>query len=159
MAQSREEGHRRWEQCARSDCDKGRWVNASEPGSEPHFCSVSCSKRRQTPLPLCPVCGIASVKEKRTNFCSKACRAASKVGSRVSNGDGYWMVYHPGHPMAGPNNYVPEHRYVMAESLGRVLDAEEIVHHINHDPTDNRLENLQLTTRAEHRRLHRKGAQ
>lgn len=46
--------------------------------------------------------------------------------------------------MADKNRYVSEHRYVMAQYLGRPLTDNEQVHHIDGDKTNNKLNNLQL---------------
>jgi uncharacterized protein with PIN domain len=54
--------------------------------------------------------------------------------------------------MARKDGYVMEHRIVVARAMGRVLQRTEVVHHINHDATDNRLENLMLfATNAQHK--------
>jgi len=46
------------------------------------------------------------------------------------------------------------YRVVMWNALGRELHENETVHHINGDSSDDRLENLQLMSIAEHSRLH-----
>lgn len=57
---------------------------------------------------------------------------------------GYIMVLRKDNPNADRDGYVLEHRVVMEEHLGRTLSPEEVVHHINEDTSDNRIENLKL---------------
>ena len=57
---------------------------------------------------------------------------------------GYVIAYRKGHPNADRRGYLPEHRLVMSELLGRPLCADEDVHHKNGIRTDNRPENLEL---------------
>ena len=69
--------------------------------------------------------------------------------------DGYALIrVGISHPMADPNGYCREHDLIMASFLGRPLRENEIVHHKNEDKTDNRIENLQLSTKSGHNQIH-----
>lgn len=50
-----------------------------------------------------------------------------------------------------------EHRLIMERHIGRSLSSDEVVHHINENPRDNRIENLKIMSLAEHTRLHATG--
>lgn len=65
----------------------------------------------------------------------------------VMNKNGYLTL-----TIKGERKYV--HRMVMEEHLGRELLPNETVHHINGVKTDNRIENLELTSSSEHSRRH-----
>lgn len=47
------------------------------------------------------------------------------------------------------------HVVLVEQHIGRRLKADEVVHHIDHNRSNNEITNLQLMTRAEHTRLHR----
>jgi len=55
----------------------------------------------------------------------------------------------------GPNKGRGLHAVVMEEHIGRPLQPDEVVHHIDRNKHNNDLSNLQLMTRAAHTRLHR----
>lgn len=69
-----------------------------------------------------------------------------------------YREYHP-FPSIARNGkvgcYVYRYRLVMEKALGRFLQPGEIVHHINGDPTDDRLENLQILSRSQHAKHHK----
>jgi len=50
-----------------------------------------------------------------------------------------------------------EHRYIMEQAIGRKLDRYEVVHHKNHNPRDNRIENLTIMMLSSHSRIHNLG--
>ena len=60
--------------------------------------------------------------------------------------------------MARPDGYIAEHRLVAAQAMGRILARSEVVHHVNHNSLDNRLENLMVfASNADHKRFEARG--
>lgn len=68
--------------------------------------------------------------------------------NRYLDGTGYVVV------KTDDGKTIREHRYVVEKIIGRNLNSDEVVHHKNGDKTDNRPENLEIMTRAEHNKIH-----
>lgn len=52
------------------------------------------------------------------------------------------------------DKFVNEHRHKVEQFLGRKLQRFEIVHHKDHDITNNNLDNLEVISHADHMKLH-----
>jgi hypothetical protein len=129
-----------------------------------HFCSRACylaSVKR--PEKRCAYCGELIPEtgwHHAAKYCSQRCYRTDQPnpawkGGRITDKHGYVLVWVPGHPMTRGHGYIAEHRLVMAETLGRNLGPQEVVHHINGNRDDNRVENLQVfASQAQHIRHH-----
>lgn len=65
-------------------------------------------------------------------------------GGRCINGRGYIIIHSIGHPRVDGHNYVHEHRLVVEDHIGRYLEPQEVIHHINFEILNNNINNLFL---------------
>jgi len=97
---------------------------------------------------ISPQCRQATIKA------HKGKRSYAWKGGRIKDRFGYVLLWMPDHPNAKAGRgkaYVYEHRFVMSEHLGRPIEKWEFIHHRNGIKDDNRLENLEILTKKNHR--------
>jgi len=90
----------------------------------------------------------------------KGAKSPKWKGGRSVEKRGYVTLYvDPSDPLyimcGNGKNSVGEHRLVMARHLGRPLMSYELVHHINGNKGDNRIENLLLYSASDHQQVER----
>jgi uncharacterized CHY-type Zn-finger protein len=74
---------------------------------------------------------------------------------KTRHSKGYTLVKVPCHPYSNHSGYVPEHRLVIEEKIGRfIVPDQEDAHHVDGNITNNDPCNLMLITKSEHRRMH-----
>lgn len=89
--------------------------------------------------------------EKDVHCCSFECVGKISSGSR-------WKGHKP-KPKRRKSGYIyigkrRQHRVFAEEMLGRPLQKDEVVHHINGDKGDNTFDNLLVCSKKEHNRIH-----
>ena len=85
-------------------------------------------------------------------------RTGKNTGSSNKNWKGGTYLDFYGYRMIkiATGKYAREQRFIMEKHIGRKLTHHEVVHHINGNKLDNRIENLCIHTRSSHAAEHHK---
>jgi hypothetical protein len=115
---------------------------------------VTTPRTRRYESRTCAHCGATFTCRADTSvrFCGRSCSAIATLGKGgicYNKAMGRWVI------CCRDRTLLLYYRGVMAAHVGRLLRSDELVHHINEDPADDRIENLQIMTRAEHVRHHK----
>lgn len=131
------------------------------------YCSSECrTKDRLKRLTLvCDECGekferVECHVRGKHNFCSKECYN-KWMQSKAPDGEqsprwkgGVSMQNDYIFLREDKRKYRAEHRIIVENYLGRKLESNEIVHHLDGNKLNNEISNLMIVTRAEHARIH-----
>lgn len=120
------------------------------------FCNRKCFMDSSRIEVRCAFCGKDIIKKKclikgfAKSFCNKKCESMfGNLGENTELKGSY--VCTKGYDNRKVNGkYVGLHRIVMSRHLGRPLLKSEIVHHMNGNRRDNRLENLCIVSNSTH---------
>lgn len=77
---------------------------------------------------------------------------------KIRDLNGYRVLYLPEHPRAMKsdnwNGWIYEHIYLGEKIIGRPLNEKEVVHHLDGNRSNNRIENLLVLESSQHTKLH-----
>lgn len=143
-----------------------------------NFCCRKCSafdvakrfgkqraeKRKKGTDKICNICStsfyVPRYRAETAMYCSRRCtsianpentkkaRDASPLMARAKNG-----VPRKYKTITVNGKTIREHRHIVQCHIGRQLESWEHVHHINGNPADNRIENLQVLSNSDHQKL------
>jgi len=138
------------------------------------YCSRECQFKgmfKQDKV-ICSICDklftlshSRAIKHKR-HYCSKSCRIEGskrfdikRLNDYIKKESSKWLgMGKKGKSISIDGYYVYSdvkvHRTIMERYLKRKLLPTEIVHHINGDKLDNRIENLEILSRSQHNKKH-----
>jgi len=141
-------------------------LNWSEMSAKP-WCEMTEAERLSVPkwvrVPnICKQCGKrftasrANLLRGSYKYCSRACAQEGSVRTPIQHFDGVRFTLKKGRQYYENTTHGFMHRYVWAYFNGAIPPGH-VVHHINENTHDNRIENLQVMTYAEHNTLHNTG--
>lgn len=142
-------GHNGSRRTTREDAIAAGWFNPNDTGK----CLCGCGKPVKRAPRTDRLKGVFRG-EYRHYLPGHRLRELTQCALRHVGSDGYWLYRSPNHPHVQANGYVREHRRIVEAHLGRHLAPGEVVHHVNGDKQDNRIENLEVMTDREHKLLH-----
>lgn len=142
--------------------EQGMWPQMSHPKHPCPDCGRLCDnraercidchlRRRRKPPSQCRDCG--TILASGTAIRCRRCAGLARRAQRIHTGTGYVQIFRPERPLARADGYVFEHRGIVHDAGIQVPDGCH-VHHRNGDKTDNRLENLEVISAADHTRRH-----
>jgi hypothetical protein len=150
-----------------AQCGKEIWIRPSKPNRK--FCSKSCATTARNLTDQNPAYSRDITGENNPMFGNglsgqdnpmfgKTKELAPRwTGGRKVRKDGYVFVVapddhpNPSYTKDSGTKYILEHRLVMESHIGRYLSPDEVVHHIDENPNNNSIENLELfRSQSEH---------